>query len=146
MKFTCTVEINRPKEKVVALWKNQNNLKHWQEGFERYEHLSGEKETVDSKGILHYITRGNAMELEETILEWNLPDVMEGRYVHDKMTNRMRNTFQGLGTEKTLWKAEINYTQFNGFKMKLLGFLGKRIFKQQTQKWLNNFKKFAETT
>ncbi len=96
MKFTCRVEVKLPREKVIEIWKAPANLQHWQDGFERYEHLSGTIETVGSKGMLHYNIKGKPMELEEIILEWSLPDVMEGEYVHKHMTNRMRNSFEEL--------------------------------------------------
>lgn len=144
MKFTCSVEINLPKEKTVAIWKDPAKLKHWQDGFERYEHMSGKPNETGSKGILHYDNKGTPMELEETIIEGNLPHILEGEYVHKHMTNRMRNTFQKLGPEKTIWTAEIHYVKFNGILMKLFALVGKGIFKKQTQKWLNQFKEFAE--
>lgn len=144
MKFTCRVEINLPKEKTVEIWKAPANLKHWQDGFDHYEHLSGKMDTVGSKGMLHYNIKGKPMELEETIIEINLPHLMEGEYVHKHMTNRMRNTFQELGPEKTIWTAEIHYIKFNGLFMKLFAFFGKGVFKKQTQKWLDQFKVFAE--
>ena len=144
MKFTCAVEINLPREKVVALWNNPDNLKHWQDGFERFEHLSGTKNTAGSKGIMHYNFKGQPMELKETIIEFNLPDVMEGEYVHIHMTNRMRNIFTEVAANKTRWSAEIDYIKFNSFKMKVFAFFGKGMFRKQTQKWLNQFKVFAE--
>jgi len=129
---------------VIALLQDTKNMKHWQTGFERYQHLSGKLNTIGCKGIMHYSLNGKPMELEETIIEMDLPDSMEGEYVHEHMTNRMHNTFVALDSKTTIWKAEIHYTKFNGFKMKLFGFLGKQIFKKQTQKWLDNFKAFAE--
>ncbi len=41
MKYTCTVDVNLPIDKVVALWENENNFKEWQDGFKSIEHLSG---------------------------------------------------------------------------------------------------------
>ena len=34
MKYTCTVEIDAPLEKVVSLWKDETYFKEWQDGFE----------------------------------------------------------------------------------------------------------------
>lgn len=144
MKFTCQVEINLPKEKVVALWKDTNNLQHWQDGFERYEHISGTPNKTGSKGILYYNNKGRPMELEEIVIEGNLPHVFEGEYIHQHMTNRMRSTFQAVGTEKTIWKAEIDYLKFNGIFIKVFALFAKGLFRKQTQKWLDQFKNFAE--
>lgn len=145
MKFTCLTEIYVSREKVVSLWQEPENLKDWQIGFKSYKHTVGKPGKVGSKTILTYSTKSNVFDLEETIIENNLPDVFEGEYVHEKMTNRMRNTFVALGPDATIWKAEIHYTKFNGLGMKLFAFLGKKIFKKQTQKWLDNFKAFAES-
>ena len=146
MKFTCSVEIDLQKDKVVTLWKDPENLKHWQDNFKGFEHLSDNPESVGAKSMLYYNMKGGkTMELEETILEWNMPHAMEGEYVHRHMTNRMRNTFQELGPEKTVWTADITYTKFNGLFMKLFAMVGKGMFRKQTQKWLNQFKEFAES-
>lgn len=145
MKFTCSVEVDLPKEKVVEIWMNPDNLKHWQDGFERYEHLSGTLNQTGAKGVMHYNNRGKAMKLVEVVIEGNLPDVFEGEYIHTQMINRMRNTFQTLGPDKTRWTAEIHYIKFYGFFMKTFAFFGKKIFKKQTQKWLDQFKAFAES-
>ena len=34
MKYTCTIEINLPLNKVVELWSNEAYFKHWQDGFQ----------------------------------------------------------------------------------------------------------------
>ena len=41
MKYSCTIEINVPIERVVALWQNEDHFKEWQDGFESIEHLEG---------------------------------------------------------------------------------------------------------
>lgn len=144
MKFTCLTEIYAPRKKVVALWQDTKNLKHWQTGFESVRAVSGKAGAVGSKSVLTYNNKGSIFDLEETILENNLPDTFEGEYVHLAMTNRMRSTFVALDANTTIWKAEIDYIQFNGLAIKIFGFFGKRIFKKQTQKWLDNFKAFVE--
>lgn len=144
MKFTCLTEIYVPRDKVVELWYNPENLQHWQEGFESYKYISGEVGQIGSKTLLTYNNKGTVFDLEETIIENNLPEVFEGEYSHVTMINRMRNTFVALDQNTTIWKAEIHYTHFHGWAMKLFGYFGKKIFKKQTQKWLDNFKTFAE--
>ena len=144
MKFTCLTEIYASREEVVALWDNPDNLQHWQEGFESFKLVQGGAGEVGSKTVLTYNNKGNRFDLEETVIENNLPNVFEGEYEHITMTNRMRNSFVAIDENTTIWKAEIHYTQFNGFMMKLFGFFAKRVFKKQTQKWLDNFKVFVE--
>jgi len=40
-KFTCTVLIDAPREKVVRLFQDVSTFKEWQNGFVSLEHLSG---------------------------------------------------------------------------------------------------------
>jgi len=146
MKFTCQVDINLPLEKVIKLWDSVDNLKHWQDNFETYELVSGEMGETGSKGIMTYKRGKGKMILNEHVLDNSLPNSFKGRYIHEKMTNTMLNTFEQLSENKTRWKATIHYEQFNGLMMKLMSKLFAGKFKGQTQKWLNQFKAFAEGT
>ncbi|MFT4758282.1 MAG: hypothetical protein ACI9XO_000620 [Paraglaciecola sp.] len=87
---------------------------------------------------------GREMELLETVTVRNLPNEFSGIYVHKYMTNSMVNKFDWLSAKQTRWTAEIEYTQLNGFMIKMMVFLMPGMFKKQTQKWLNQFKGFAE--
>lgn len=144
MKFKCQVDIDLPREKVIELFDSVDNLKHWQDGFISFEHLTGEPGEVGSTARMMYEMNGRPMELIETVTVKNFPDEFSGTYVHKHMTNSMVNKFEWLASDKTRWTAEIEYTQLNGFMIKMMAFLMPGIFKKQTQKWLNQFKAFAE--
>ena len=144
MEFTCSVTINQPIEKVTELFNNPDNLKEWQDGFVRMEHLIGEPGAVGSQTKLVYLIRGKEMELIETILVNELPFEFTGRYEAKTMVNTMKNTFTPLGDNQTQYDAYLQYTEFNGFIVKAMAFLMPGMFKKQTQKWLNQFKAFAE--
>ena len=108
------------------------------------EHISGEVGAVGSKMMLRYKIRKREMNLEETVLENNLPDTFVGEYATDTMTNTMANTFFEVNDSETRWEAEIHYTALNGWLIKVMAFLFPGMFKKQTQKWLNQFKSFVE--
>ena len=144
MKFTCKVDINAPRDKVVAMWNDEKNLSKWQEGFLRYEHLKGEILAVGSQGKLFYKQGKNEFELLETILISNLPEEMKGKYDHIKMSNTMHNKFTVLPNNGTRWQAEIEYGEMRGFMMNFFKLVMPSMFKKQTQKWLDNFKNFVE--
>jgi uncharacterized membrane protein len=144
MKFKCQVDIDLPREKVIELFDSVDNLKHWQDGFISFEHLTGEPGEVGSTARMMYEMNGRPMELIETVTVKNFPDEFSGTYVHKHMTNSMVNKFEWLASDKTRWTAEIEYTQLNGFMIKMMAFLMPGMFKKQTQKWLNQFKAFAE--
>ncbi|MEM7162532.1 MAG: SRPBCC family protein [Bacteroidota bacterium] len=144
MKFTCSVEINEHIDRVVNLWKDEKNLKEWQDGYQGMEHISGEYDKEGSQYLLKYIMRNKPMELKETILKHNLPDEYLGKYEHIYMTNTMRNSFIDLGNNRTRYESTVHYTEFRTFSMKIMKTLFPGMFKKQVQKWMNQFKAFAE--
>ncbi|MBT3383399.1 MAG: SRPBCC family protein [Prolixibacteraceae bacterium] len=144
MKFSCSVEINLPKNKVAELFNNPDNLKEWQDGFLDIEHLSGTPGTKGAKSKMIYKIGKREMILEETILVNNLPDEFTGSYEAKEMKNTMKNIFISTSENTTCWDAELEYLEFRGFMPKLMAKLMPGMFKNQTQKWLNQFKIFAE--
>ena len=44
MKYTCKLVINLPRERVVELFDDPDNLPRWMEGLQSFEHLSGENQ------------------------------------------------------------------------------------------------------
>jgi len=84
------------------------------------------------------------MELIETIISNNLPDEKKALYVHEHMTNTQTTQFQELSPNQTRYISEVEYTKFNGFMPNLMAKLFPGVFKKQSQKWVNQFKAFAE--
>lgn len=143
MKYTCKVEINVPVDKVVALWSNENLFKEWQDGFESIEHLSGTPNSVGAQARIVF-NENRRIELLETILSSDLPNEKVARYEHVHMTNTQTSRFMAIGEDKTQYSSEVEYTKFNGFMVKLMAKLFPGKFKAQSQKWMDQFKAFAE--
>jgi len=143
MKYTCTIEINLPIDKVVQLWEDENNFKEWQDGFKSIEHISG---TPHSKGAKSKIILedNRRIELLETIITANLPEEKTALYEHIHMSNTQTTRFKKVDSYKTQYISEVEYIQFNGFMIKLMAKLFPSKFKAQSQKWMNQFKEFAE--
>ena len=57
----------------------------------------------------------------------------------------MKNTIKEIQPGITRWNAEIEYTILKEFVIKIIAKLFPFMFKKQTQKWLNQFKAFAES-
>ena len=144
MKFTCSVTINKPRQQVVDLWQDPENLKHWQDGFVDFKHLEGDPGHIGAVSRMRYKIRNRDLELIETIQHIDLPNEMTAMYESKPMNNTMRNTFSSPSENTTVWTTEIHYTEFNGFMVKLMAKLMPGMFKKQVQKWLNRFKEFAE--
>jgi uncharacterized membrane protein len=145
MKYTCTVDINLPVNKVVALWENENNFKEWQDGFKSIEHLSGKPNTEGAKSKI--VLQGKReIELLETIITVDLPKEKIALYEHCHMTNTQTTRFKAIDQNKTQYISEVEYTKFNGIMIKLMAKFFPSKFKEQSQKWMNQFKEFAEKT
>lgn len=143
MKYTCKVEIDLDIEKVVELWSDEKSFHEWQDGFTSIEHLSGKPNTVGAKSKIIFDNKHH-IELLETIQSINLPYEKTGIYEHIHMTNTNKTTFESIGDGKTKYISEVEYIKFNGFMIKVFAKLFPSKFKAQSQKWMNQFKVFAE--
>ena len=141
MKFSCDIIIDAPVDKVVEIFKNPDNLKHFQDGFISKTLISGNEGEVGAISKMVY----EKLELQETILINDLPNEFKGLYEHKHMTNTMRVLFSSLPNSKTQYTSEIEYTKFNGFLIKLIARLFPGMFKKQVYKWMEQFKSYTES-
>lgn len=143
MKYICTTEINAPIKEVSSLWENKKYFHKWQDDFESIELIEGEHGAVASLSKIKF-NGTPAMVLAETIIENDLPRIKIGLYEHKHMTNTQTTKFEKITDHKTRFISEVEYTQFNGFMIKIFAKLFPGKFKQQSQKWMDQFKAFAE--
>lgn len=146
MKYSCNVEIEAPLKQVVALWKNEKHFAQWQDGFKSMEHLQGIPNTVGAKSRIKLNQGKREIVLIETILENNLPVEKSALYEHLHMSNTQTSRFEYIDETHTRYISEVEYVKFNGFVPKLMSKLFPKLFKKQSQKWMNQFKVFAETS
>ena len=144
MKFTCTIEINKPKEFVIELFSNPEYLRHYQETFISKELISGVAQQNGAVSKMLYKMGNGVMELTETIIDNKLPDSFFANYHHKHMDNTMLCKFEALSNTSTKYISEINYTEFRGLMPKVMALLFPSVFKKQVNKWLVSFKNFAE--
>jgi uncharacterized membrane protein len=144
MKYTCTIEINLPIDKTVALWENEAYFKEWQDGFESIELLSGSKNTEGAKSKI-ILQDKRRIELIETIISYDLPNEKVALYKHIHMTNTQTSRFVAINDSTTQYISVFEYTIFSGFFIKLIAKLFPSKFKEQSQKWMNQFKAFADS-
>jgi hypothetical protein len=146
MKFTCTTEINAPREKILKLFLDSSRYPEWQDGFISIQTLGGKPWEKGTTSRVIYKNGKMTIDLKETILVSNLPEEVTGLYEHEHMVNTMTNRFTLLGQTRTRYAAEIDYTKFIGVIPKLMALLLPGIFKRQVQKRLDSFKDFVEQT
>lgn len=142
MKYTNEIEINLPVNRVVELFDDPKNLKEWMPGLQSFEHVSGTPGQPGAKSRLKFKMGNRDMEMVETITRRNLPEEFAGTYETKGVYNIVSNKFIPVGSNKTKYVTD-NEFQFNGF-MKLMGWLMPGMFKKQSQKYLEQFKTFAE--
>ncbi len=143
MKYTLEITINQPREKVIALFDSEENLYKWQEGLQNVNHISGNKGEVGSKSEMHFLMGKREVKMIETITHRNLPEEFHGTYDAGNVFNIQKNYFKKVDDDTTKWISEAEF-QFKGFS-KLIFPLMKGAFKKQSYKYLENFKKFAES-
>lgn len=141
MKFTCSIIIDKPIKEVADAFLDPECMKQSHQGFIGKELISGNANEVGAKYKLIY----KKFEMTETITNNDLPDSFSGLYEHKHMTNTMNSTFDAISENQTKFSAEIEYTHFNGFVIKVMAKLFPGMFKKQGDKWLQRFKAYVES-
>ena len=141
--YTVEIEINLPRDRVIELFDNPDNLFKWQTGLQSFEHLSGEPGQPGARSRLVYQNGKHRIELIETVTERKLPHEFNGRYEWNGGKNTLRNRFIEIGPNRTKWESTCEY-QFSSIMLKMMGFFTPGMFRKQNLKFLHNFKAFCE--
>ncbi len=142
MKYSTEIEINLPVNKVIELFDNPDNMKHWQPGLQSFEHISGTAGQPGAKSKLKYKMGKREIEMIETITVRNLPEEFSGTYEAKGVFNIVKNKFISLPDGKTKYITDYEF-QFSGM-MKIFGFLMPGAFRKESFKLMKQFKEFAE--
>lgn len=143
MRYILQLEIERPRDEVVRLFDDPDNLKQWQPGLISFEPVSGTPGQPGAKSRLRYQMGKREMDMVETITVRRLPDEFSGTYECSGTVNTISNRFEEAGPGRTRWIAE-NRFEFGSIWMKLMALLMPGAFRKQTMKFMRNFKAFAE--
>lgn len=144
MKHKGFIDINQSRNKVVELFEDPKNLKEYQDGFIRKEPVSGKQGHVGAVSKMYYKHGKQEMELVETITKNELPDAFEASYHHVHMDNTMKCSFLELGENRTRYEFEYEYTRIDWVMPKLMAMLFPGMYRKPAEKWLRQFKAFAE--
>ena len=144
MKFTCTVDIHAPQEKVAALFADISLRTEWQKNTLSYEVLQGEPNELASQALITFNSPQGPQKLFETITVSNLPHELSGVYEHSHTDNTMTNRFISTGPNETRYEVEVEYTALKGILVKVMAFLMPGKFKQQVQLQMDWLKEFVE--
>lgn len=153
MKYTVSIEINLPRERVAQLLADPAQIPKWLRGVVVHEPLHGEHGEVGTRSRVVMQTGRQTMEAVETITRRepaDLHDIPSDSVVHfdreivaEGMWNAARDRLTEAGPEATLWEQE-NEFRFSSVPMRLMGLVMGRAFRKQSQQHLQDFKAFAE--
>ena len=142
MKYTSEIVVNLPRDRVIELFDDPDNLKEWQPGLQSFEHVSGEQGQPGAKSRLVFNEGGRRIEMIETISRRDLPEEFSGTYETKGAKNWITNRFFEDGPDRTRWVA-ANEFQFSGF-MRVMAVFMRGAFPRQSLEFMELFKKFAE--
>ncbi|GAB4007754.1 hypothetical protein GCM10029992_62350 [Glycomyces albus] len=153
MKYTVSIEIALPREKVVQLLADPAHMPKWLRGLVLHEPLSGEHGHVGTESRVVMQMGKQRIEATETITRREPADLHEippGQVVHFEreivaggMWNAARERLTEAGPETTLWESENEY-RFDGLLMRLAAPLMSGAFRKQSLQHMRDFKAFAE--
>lgn len=143
MKYTTEVTINVPRQRVVELFDNPENMLKWQPSLKSFEALEGSPGQPGAKSRLMVDMGRGPVEMIETVTRRNLPDELSGTYEMAGVWNQVDNRFydEGGGTR---WVA-VNEFKFSGLMMSVIGLLMPGSFRKETAATMARFKQFAES-
>jgi hypothetical protein len=153
MKYTVSIEIALPRERVAQLLADPVQLPMWLRGLVSHEPLSGTHGQVGTvsrvvmqmgkqkfEGI-ETITHREPVDLHElpsdSVVQFDREIAGEGMrsVVSDRLTE--------AGPDTTLWQSESEY-RFSGLLMRLVGLVMPGAFRKQSLQHMQDFKAFAE--
>jgi hypothetical protein len=153
MKYTVSIEIALPRERVAQLLADPAHMPKWLRGLVLHEPLSGGHGQVGTKSRVVFQTGEQRMEGTETVTRREPADlhgIPEGQVVHfdreivgEGMWSAARDRLTEAGPETTLWESENEY-RFSGVMMRLVGLLMPGAFRKQSLQHMQDFKAFAE--
>jgi hypothetical protein len=142
MKDKTELTIDLPRDRVIELFDNPDNLPKWQPGLKSFEFISGELGKPGAKSRLFYDTGGRNVEMIETIEVRALPDEFTATYETNGVWNWVSNRFYEEGPQKTRWELDTEF-RFSGI-WKIVSLFMRGLFPKQSLENMENFKRFAE--
>ena len=153
MKYTVSLEIALPRERVAQLLADPAHLPKWLRGLVLHEPLSGVHGQAGTRSRVVLQMGQQRMECTETITRREPVDLhgiaredvvrFEREIVGRGMWSAVRDRLTESGPETTLWASESEY-RFSNVLMRLVGLLMPGTFRKQSLQHMRDFKAFAE--
>lgn len=153
MKYTNSIEIALPRQKVAQLLADPAHLPKWLRGLVLHEPVNGIHGQLGTKSRVVMQSGKREIECTETITRRDPADLHEipkesvvhfdREIVGAGMWSVVRDRLTEVDPETTLWESESEY-RFSSLLMRLVGLLMPGSFHKQSQQHMQDFKAFAE--
>ncbi|WP_067653992.1 SRPBCC family protein [Nocardia harenae] len=153
MRYTTSIEIALPRQRVAQLLADPANIPKWLRGVVSHEPIRGEHGQLGTESRVVMRQGSREMECVEVITRREparFEDIPEGVTVHfDReiagpgMWSAVRDRLTVAGPQTTLWESESEY-RFDSRIVRLLGRLMPGSFRKQSRQQMLDFKAFAE--
>ncbi|OLT17669.1 hypothetical protein BJF78_12470 [Pseudonocardia sp. CNS-139] len=153
MKYTVSIEVALPRERVVQLLADSAHLPKWLRGLVVHEPLSGMHGQVGTTSRVVMQMGQQTIECTETITRREPADLhgipkesvvhFDREIVAKGMWSAVRDRLTEAGPETTLWASE-NEFRFSSLPMRLVGLVMPGAFRKQSRQHMQDFKAFAE--
>ena len=141
MKYTVSIDINLPRERMIELFDNTENMFKWQDCLVSFDHVSGDPGQVGAESRMVQTMGKKQITMIETITERNFPESFACTYEADGVWNLVENYFHDR-CETTHWVMDTEF-RCTGM-MKVMCWLMPFMFKKESLKFMRQFKEFAE--
>lgn len=153
MRYTNSIEIALPRERVAQLLADPAHLPKWLRGMVVHEPLEGAHGELGTTSRVVLQSGKRQMEMTETITRREPADLARipaGSVVHfDRETvgagmwSAVRDRLTEAGPDATLWESDSEF-RFGNPVMRLMAKLMPAMFRNQSQQHMQDFKAFAE--
>lgn len=153
MRYTTSIEIDLPRQKVVQLISDPAHLPKWLRGLVLHEPVNGAYGQVGTTSRVVFRSGKQRMEATETITRLEpaglhaIPSSVVVHYdreiVGEGMWQAQRDRIIDAGPNTTLWESESEF-RFDGFLLRLMGRLVPGVFRKESRRHMQDFKAFAE--
>ncbi len=143
MNYTTAIEINKPAEKVIQLFDDQENYYKWMNGLKKYRVFEGTFGQERARAELEFQLGKRKLKMTEEVISRNFPAEYTVRYEADGVKNLVINRFEPVSESRTRYLTENEFEL--GGVMRLMGWLMPGSFKKQSIKYQTDFKHFVET-
>lgn len=153
MKYTLSIDIALPREKVLQLISDPAQAPKWLRGLVLHEPVSGVHGQLGCTSRVVFQMEKQRMEATETITRLEpadfhaIPSSVVVHYdreiVGGGMWQAQRDQIVEAGPNTTRWESESEF-RFDGLLMRLVALLVPGSFRKQSRQHMQDFKAFAE--